>query len=418
MIEQKNGKTEKQENLSVLESKEITVEKSGDKNIAILQNKLENGTLDLFDKNSVTLLARVMNNPQKAGLLERIARGTATHVVEKITPIVSGIAGVEMGIKIGHDLIKSAAMKYMSGFLPSAIANKEAHEFIKVVTTDQTATGISAAWEGFKEYVVKPAAQLSQEGLSKTAETAGRGTDVIISKSAEGIGQVAQIPTGAIGWLVGSALVGGTIGVYKEMREASSFAPLAKMIEESKINPDARLSLIVMEKKIVEDRNMMGFKLSRDEWLTFISSVRDAKISILKEKTALSKIVADPTNLYYKQWVENHRSLVDSICDGQKRIAETDRQMSTQILAQFNKNKTNMVNEFNTSLEIDLSPVQKQLAGYHSLSDKTLRYGKAFMDGALNATGLPMLWRITKFVTKGTIKTVAAVASGGTSLIS
>jgi hypothetical protein len=376
------------EELEKLKSKESL----NNENIRILIEQLETGSLQTFDQNSVELLQKVLADNNKKGILSSIKEAGLWSV----SALGAKVAGVFAGWELA-----GAAKEYVSGKMKnylSGIWNVDPSGMLtEVAKTDTGASGIfGAGKEALKAYIAQPMQELYNSTISGTANALN---DKILHPMIEAVskltGFTVVLPAGALGYLGGSMLVGGTIEMYKERKKNKSFERIDELITKIKETKDKRdidkdgfdprLELIALHDEIVQMEGK-NFKMSNEEWLIFVGAVRSVKVELLREKTLRPLIVVGDE---LDQELKRQQEIIEAIISGQQEIVNLDLETAAAILASFE-----------TKISNEVEPVAKYLKNSNNFFRKIGQYSKAFVRGGINATGLPTLGRLWKKISK------------------
>lgn len=352
-----------------------TLERKGKDNeqVDILLREIEGGRLTAFDGASVSLLQEVLKEEGKMKVF--------SYLLDKFDDIFLWL-GTHIGSKYAGYEVGKAVTKSELG---KEYAKRKASEYLSRVLRLDIEEGIlGKIKEEIQERLIQP---------------------IIDSFLAPLAGQVAVIPSAIGGYLGGSVLTGGTVELLRERKRSHGFERIAILIEASEQmirdrkrkdnTQDPRDEIIAYHEAIIEDPKRLGHHLINEEWLQFVAAARKAKVDKLRELTRSPAIVAaDKT----KEGLTIQENLVETIIHAQERITQADQEMAIAILSQFDK-----------ELEKLDDPVEKYIKGNHRIFPKITRYSKAFVRGGVNATGVPLLFRMVK----GTIKIGVRVMSGG-----
>ena len=385
---------------------------------SILLEQVETGVLAEFDRSEVTLLKQVLRDDNKKtiwSLLTTPVRWTG----ETVAPDIGGAAAAYGAAKLGKSYVTEAVATKMKSFIPETVQQLLEHPAHLAKKSLETVADLDAgaSWQEkifdtlvysadkvrhTTDVAYNTAVGLGNKGIEGTVGIINSVKDELINKTSDAVGTASMLPAGALGWLGGSSLLGGTIGFLREVGDMGGFKQLAELIDKSKYRimarkkieegdedkltaaekevlvstNDPRIDLMVMFRKISDSKDQLGHKLTNDEWLSFISNVRMAKMDLVKERMSHS--------------MENMITTQDS-------LAQIDTEAAIAILNQLGNTE---------GLRKKVARAEKEFADYNSFGHKVWRYSKAFVSGAFNATKIPLLWKITKF----TASTTASLA--------
>ncbi len=397
--------------------------------VSILRAQLESAEEPApFDAKIIDLLKGISGNESKSVILNELIRMGLVGG----TFFASKAFGVAVGLgagKVGKEYATEKASEYLSRFLltPDSVkrATAEAIGGIKnsvgKVATAVTGalphtvtSGIQSTWKSVVQHaqelghtikeslpeiggVVDSAAHqtqvLSEQGLNQSVHAVNEYVvQPTIDGTASATGYAAYLPSAAIGYLTGSALFGGSMGIYQEIKKERSFAVVGELIDTIKSGEGDRETscreLIALFTKIsneVEGGKKDAYSFTRDQWLAFAGAVREARVFLLRKKTKPSQIIADPA---VKQGNERQSSVVESIIS-HNELAAADRELACEILSQFD----DIVGR-------DIDPIMKQYADKDRIGSKIQRYSGVFVKKGFSATGLPLLWKASMAVLK------------------
>ncbi len=399
---------------------------------SILRAQLESSERpSTFDTEIINLLKEVSGSESKSAIVNELARRgliAGTFIASKAIGIVAGLGAGEMG----KNYATHRAGEYLSRFLltPQAVKGAASHVAGGIkdtvgkaasVVTDALPTsvtsGIQSAWSSVVKHVqdfghsvtttlpemngvidtashkAHALGELGDQGLTGSVHAVNEYVvQPTIDVTAKGTGYAAYLPSATIGYLAGSALFGGAVGVYQEIKKEHSFAVVKELIDtmESSVDAsrekrDACLELIATFTKIsnkVKEVDKHGYSFTRDQWLAFASAVREAKVYLLRDKTKPAEIIADPA---VKKGMEVQNEVVRGIIDNQKGLTDADRELATAILGQFC-----------TAISQDIDPIMREHAAHNHIASRIQRYSGVFVRKGFAATGLPLLWRAMK----------------------
>lgn len=353
-------------------------EKMGQKGADVVLAKLERESLDVFDGESIRLLEATLKDKNKITLLTVINEALPS-IFSALGPRAAGVFAYFQAAEFGKKYASDKARRYVTA---------QGQEYLAKILFDEN---------GWLATVKKKVNEELQQKIIPLI-------DDLAQKAGELAGSIAEVPSGVAGFLVASGVTGGIIGVYREAKRSRGFEYIGEKIDRSNkmvktkiIEPeekdskkkkpdDPRLSLLVLQRKILEHPKRMGHKLKNEEWLQMVLAARAAKIDLLREKTAAPAIVTSPE---VGRELAHQARLAEAIIADQAALTEIDREATTEILSQFDR----LLND-------EMDPIEKRFKNYNSLGKKTLRYGAAFATSGLEATGIPLLWRVTRFSAK------------------
>lgn len=338
----------------------------GDRDVEILFDKLERTGLDRFDGELISLLERVIKENNYRTVVGELAKFFYPYI-ETIAPKVAGWFSFWEGAQWGKEFITTYVTENLK---------QQGKDALSTILFEET---------GFLASIKR----MINEAVDKVAST-------LINTMAGGAGGMAgiaaYIPSGIAGYLGGSFITGGSLGVFREMKRSSGFEIIGGYIEKSERmiesdipnedGTDPRQDLIVLHKRILNDPKRMGHKLKNEDWLKFAAAVRRARVDILRDKTKAPDIIADAEA---RQSLEAQSRVTDQIIEIQSEIAEVDMEMAAEIL-----------NQYQTQLARELRPAEKRIINYNDAIHRAQRYVNAFVREGMNGTGLPFLLRVVR----------------------
>jgi len=288
----------------------------------------------------------------------------------------------------------------------------------KVLLQETGIVNQSQGAQGMIGQLLEKAQQLTNDAYVYAAQSINlavqNGGKFIVEEMAKLGGSVAGTvmwPVGAIGgYLVVSFGVGGVIGLVNEHRQSSGFEPIFERIKKSekmikdgernKDKSDPRTELIVFEDKLLSDPKRMGYtRVTNVEWLSFAVAVRNARVSILRDKTGgmtaedpkdrPQNILVDADDSVRRE-LERKAEVVKRFIDAHEGIAEADEQLAGRILEQYC-----------SSLEDDKRLVEGKVRNRNTFLKRSTRYSWACVKGGMNGTGVPLVVKTTAQVLRG-----------------
>ena len=338
----------------------------------VILDKLTTGKLDRFDGEAVELLSKVLHDENRVGMLETLKEGStdlALWAGAVLGPKIAGVGGGGVAAEFGSGAISEKITAWASAQLVEKLGS------------------IWAQADSLQDFLA---------AVSAVSET------------------LSKIPLGIAGYLGASMATGAGLEMMREYRRSGDFATLQEYMDKSRglirdeegqsADRDPRLDLIALQRMIAEDPNQLGYDaVDNAEWMNFVGAVREAKISLVRDKLQLPEVVRDPAIL---KSLELDVARIEKFLIGQERLTEVDMDAVTQILERFE-----------CVIEPQVAESQQRLEKYSGIIAKIRRYGGAALNGALNGTGLPTLWKMAKFTTRAATKTAATVSSGGLNLL-
>lgn len=365
------------------------------RDIETLLNKLENEVLDRFDGELVNFMADVL----KRGNYKLTFRALIPYIEKPFVAVSPKLAGFLAGLRIG-DLGQEWAGSYVKEDMVAkgrVLMNKlmpDGKGFFNIENDGSIWDTIQSWWNNMQEKAEK----LIQETITKFG-------NMLVEGMATGVGATAGLvsyPFMAVGGYLGSSFViGGSIGVLREIKKSAGFEQIAPFVERSEKmisngvknedGTDPRHDLIVLHKKISEDPRRMGHKLANEEWMILSAAVRRARVDILREKTRTPDIILSPNA---RREMKTQSQVVGRIIENSEGIADADMEMAVSILAQYD-----------TMLDRDTDRTDRDFVNYNASYYKSIRYSQAFVREGVRGTGLPLvvksLQRILNVAVKG-----------------
>jgi hypothetical protein len=413
----------------VAEKKEVT---ESDKQAALLLEQLEKGEATHFDARLVESLDAVKSNKDKSRILSfLIDKGLIT--LRSLGSKVAGVYGALEAGAMSQKYFAQRASQYLSDrflidpasvkALPSQAANSVSeaarsategmnpavvNDFKDMFRSAKDALGDAA--KATKDMItdagggdiLKSGADILTSAKDAISSGTSKGVDATVDQvnqvviqptidtTAEAAGWTTYLPAAAIGYLVTSGVVGGVAEVMKERKEETSFTRVQALIDkvwnfDPHEEPDPRLELIGTFKEISDSPDKKKYSFSKEEWLRFAAAAREARCSLLRDKTKAPEITLG----IEKKGLEKKAAATELIIKAQEALAQEDIAFATEILAQYDE-----------GLERDLQPFERRRALEKKLGSKLARYTKAFAHGALQGTGLPVVWKGVKMTAK------------------
>lgn len=429
---------------------------------SILTAQLESGETSEFDAEIIALLEAIEDDPDKSSILRYLIDTgliTLRHIGSKATGLLTGYGTA----RLATSYVRHLASEYLSDrFLLKAssvktLASQAASETAGAVQNvasnaathvdpgalgmfkgafDALKKGADTVTHGVKDIlgtnVVNKGAELIGNAKNSVSDVVGQNLERVTSSANHNIirptidavsGAFANVttwvPAGIIGYILGSGAIGGTIAVVQEKRKKNSFAfyePLMERVmnypdhengrdedenieDPGAVDQDPRVELIHAFNQILEEPDKSKYHFTKEEWLRFAASVREARVSLLREKTESPDVaIPELTTGLAKQ-----EKIVDDIAwnrftKQQAGLAEADSNLAADILTQYDR-----------ALEKDLSPVERRYAAENTSFKNLARYSKTFVRGGIKATGLPTIWKAVKLGAKVVRKAVLPI---------
>lgn len=351
------------------------------KNIEVLLSKLETGTLDNFDGELVKLLEATLKEGNYKKTLLAVVVPYFERLTGAVAPTITGIWG---GFRIAD-----AGKEFADSYVKEDVVNK-GRRLLDFLMLNETGLfdvegddWIETLQGWFNEVKIWLA-----ERTNKVVRQFG---GALVEGMASSVGFTAgwiSYPFAAVGGYLGTSfLVGGGIGVAREMKKSSGFEQIAEYVERSErmVNEDVRSEdgtdprhdLIVLHGRIAEDPNRLGHKLKNEDWLRLSAAVRNARVSILREKTQVPEIIMSKE---VRDVLGRQAELIDRLVESGGEIANEDLVMATEIISQYDG-----------ALDRDTSAVERRFINYNSAYAKTIRYSQAFVREGIRGTGIPLV---------------------------
>jgi Trp operon repressor len=405
---------------------------------------------DSFDGRTIKLLEDVLVSKDRAAVTRAVlpiaAAGGGWFYKRILTPIVPKVLGAYGGLEgasegmdwahkyvtkdvaaRGETLIRKAVLeesgifdphKGIAGTISNWLASAE-----KLTNVPQDSPGFSGGvLEGLRG-LAQQATHDAAEGAHATVEqlikwinelwifvshiinlAVQNGGKIIVDGMAEAGGLLAGpvgYTGGAIGAYLGVSFVAGAgFEIASEIKRSAGFEQMGEYVDRSEQmiktgqknedGSDPRHELMVLEQRIMEDPNHLGHKLSNEEWLHFAAAVRNARVSLLKEKIShQDNILHTPEE---QQELSRRAEIISQFVDDQNSIADADEELATKILDGFNR-----------AVVRESRSAEEKVYNYNSVKEKAKRYGRAFARGGLNGTGIVPFMRTTaKFAARAT----------------
>lgn len=375
------------------------------------QLQIEVPTLN-FDAPCEELLEKVYKDKTKAYILKSLNHGSG--IIEGLGPKIAGIMAAPEAAKIGSEYVEKAVNEASK----EKVVDVLSHVAININVPDLPTYQFQSEWlqwlntlqsminklindiEAWYKVVVE--AKVNE----KIQEYSSAAAQAIANASGTVAGYVAYLPAGAAGYLATSAMAGAVVSGGREYLRASSFKDIApkveaaeRMIKDKVKNPDGtdpRLDLIALHERISEDPKLLGYKLTPKEWLALSEAVRAVRVDLLREKTAAPEIVASPEVV---SALERQKRIIEAFVNSQKEIADEDIYLALEILSQFEYQVATEAIPFMAKQDKESEPIEKMI-----------RYARRMGRGAMEGTGLPMLYRGCKFFFRAGLKTIKFTA--------
>ncbi len=406
--------------------KQLEVQES---HVRVLTEQLETGSTSHFDAELVSLLQEISESKEKSRIASTLVN-TGLVTLRSVGSKIAGIFGaLEAGIQTKQYVAREAS-EYLSEHmyltsdsvksLPSKAATsitETAQEAEKHMHPD-VAGGFRDLFGAIKDTVkdITGATKDTIEGaggkemLDATKEAIVSGTGKGVDSTVDGVNQLlhpaidaasetagwtSYLPAAAIGYMLASGIVGGIAGVLKERKDRNSFDHVKPLIDRvwtfNKENvenseQDPRIELVVVFNQMKNEPNKSKYSLTKEEWLLLATATREARCSLLREKTKAPEITLG----IEKKSLETKSDIVERIISNtQYSLAEEDMNLAREILVQYDNRLTQ-----------DMQPLEKQNALENKMSRKIVRYSKTFVQSGLKSTGLPTLWKGVKIPLK------------------
>lgn len=426
-----------------------------DDHASILAEQLESEEVGHFDQELVELLRAINENPDKSSILRSLIDAgliSLKSVGSKLVGVVAGYGGA----KLGFIYVKGVASEYLSnkfllksetirslpneavGAVHKAVENAATHVDPGMLDAAKNAFGLikrgaGAVADKIGDLVGTNVVHAGTSAINNAKQTMNDVVGQNIDRTVDGInrtvfrptidavsdlaGVTSYVPAGVIAYLIASSLTGGTAAVIREMRRENSFAGLKPLIDAvnnydsdeasvedhneseaaNQTDEDPRIELIATFKRISEAHDKNKYSFTKEEWLAFAAATRKARCSLLREHTHPSRITLEEQ----QPVLDNVERVVDGIIKTQAKaaeIAEIDRAYALEILAQYDR----IISE-------DIMPSERRHELENRIGPKIMRYAEIFTRSGIKATGLPSLWRATKFGLKVARKAVLPI---------